>query len=253
MKKDALTKAEKKQKEPAAGKGPAVSKTAILIAGICLLVAAAAIILVFVFGKKTAPDQLNGRWISYSAGMQVVYEYGDGKATFSDANGNESAYDYVIEDDRVILTNEDKRQVYLWTPDAVTLMSEHEYGEVGQIMSDEAEKTEDFAGYIYVEGDYLYVGRLCMCREDRLDGFDDTSIVGRWTGCAGDLVTFTADGGYHYRDYGFDYDGKYAVDGDNLKLTLGDQTTLLRDAEWGVSGRVLHIRNQYYFRNTDEK
>ena len=232
--------------------GPVISRTAIVICAIATVISAAVIAAVLMFGYRP-DDRLVGSWISYYNGETVTYSYDGSKATFSDSHGNTTEYDYTVSGDTITLTNGKKTMVYLWTPDAVDFIADHEYGEARQLEADQAGQTENFKGYAYVKSDFLYIGTLCMCREDKLDGFTDTSLEGEWLGAAGDRLSFDADGGYHYKECGLSYDGTYEIDedADKLTLTLSDDTIVYEDEQWGVSGRVFHINNQYYFRMTD--
>ena len=205
-------------------------------------------------GEPVAAELLVGSWVSYTDGMKLIYSYDDdGCAVFRSDNGAVSEYHYEIQGDRVIMTGGEKRKVYIWTPLAETFISDHPYGETAHLTSLIREQVEDFSGYLYVQGDYLYSGKLCMCREDQLDGYDDSSLVGSWTGAAADRVTFTADGGYHYREMSYDYDGTYRYDAeaDKLTLILDGEGTVLSDADWDLNGRVLRIQKRYYFRDND--
>ena len=152
------------------------------------------------------------------------------------------------------LTNDEKTQVYIWDEQAVTFMCDHPYGEMNTLMVEKMKENKDFKGYMYVDGDFLYVGKLCLCRSERLEGFDDGSLVGEWVGAAGDKLSFDSDGGYYYKDSGYEYNGTYELNEEDSELTLilGGEGTVLEGPQWGVNGRVLNIQDQYYFRASAE-
>lgn len=208
-------------------------------------------------GEPAKAELFTGTWISYANGSQLTYTYDDdGCAIFRHENGSVSEYHYEIQDDRVIQTRGDKRQVYIWSPVAITFFTDRTYGESSDITYQIGERIGDFAGFMYVKGDYLFIGRLCMCREEAAHASDgNTSLEGVWTGTSGDRVTFTADGQYHYREKGVDYDGTYSCNEAEHKLYLtleGEGTSVLSDTEWGIDGRVLHLQSHYYFRDPVE-
>ena len=248
--------------------GPAVSRKAIVICIICTVISAAITVSVLVMGNKPDDsviaekpddiiitenpdgDSLIGEWMTYSGGKTVTYSFDGSKAVLTDADGDESVYDYTIDGNVITLSNSAKTKRFEWTSSAVRFQCDHAYGEARGLLAEKQEKDSDFTGYMYVDGDFLYIGALCMCDASRMDGYTDTSLVGEWVGAAGDKLRFGSDGSYYYKDSGIDYNGTYTVDegSDTLTLFLGGEGTLLDGPAWGVSGRVLHINDQYYFR-----
>ena len=207
-------------------------------------------------GEKADAALFTGSWVSYPNGNKITYTFDDdGCAIFLNDEGEGSEYHFEIEDDRIVMTSGEKRRVYIWSPRAVTFIADYQYGEAANITELIREQIRDFGGYMYVRDDYLYIGRLCMCLKERLESDDDDSIVGSWAGADGDTVTFTADGGYHYRDQGLDYDGTYEIDRDADRLILslpGTDDSVLTGSAWSVKGRLLRLGKHYYFRNIDE-
>lgn len=203
-------------------------------------------------GEPARADLLVGSWVSYFSGKRIVYVYDDdGCADFSDEDGA-THYHYKTEGDHLIQTSDTSHQVYIWTPAAKTFIADHSYGEARNIIALAGEQIEDLYGYVYVEGDYLYLGKLIFCREERLVDDGNNSLVGSWTGAAGDRLAFDADGAYHYREESYDYHGTYQLSEDGKELTLqmeGQSGSVLLDGEWEVSGRILRSRNRYYFRD----
>ena len=208
----------------------------------------------YLHGEAVSAEMFIGSWVTYSGESEVIYTFDDdGCAIFQYASGGGAEYHWKLEGDRIILTSGEKRKVYIWAPRAVTFIADHQYGEAANVTALVRDQIADFTGFAYVEGDYLYMGRICLCRRETLDSFDDRSLAGSWTGCDGDRVTFTEDGAYHYRCEGYDYDGSYRIDDDGrLILHLdGTDDSVLSDPEWGVSGRVLHLQKHYYFRDAE--
>lgn len=197
-----------------------------------------------------------GTWVSYLGDRRVEYAFDDDGCSFVTYEGYESAeYQYEIQGDRFIRSRGENRQVYIWSERAVTFIADHEYGEAANLKALIGDRIENFAGYMYVQGDYMYLGKLVLCRKEKTEGFDSESIVGSWTGVEGDRVTFTADGAYHYRQEGHDYNGTFSVDeatGD-LNLVLdGNPGITLKPGEWDIFGRVLRLREICYFRDSEE-
>ena len=244
------------EKHEAAAKteGPAVSRKAIVICIVCVLISAAIISAVLVFGYRPS-DRIEGEWKSYVNDKEITYTFSGGHAVFADDSGTATEYDYTISGSDIVFKNSNKEKHYKWTADAVIFLSSHQYGEVQKLLSIERAEDKNFSGYMYVDGDFLYIGMICMCRAERMTGYTDDSIEGDWIGAAGDKVSFNSDGSYYYKDYGQEYNGTYSVDKDESKLilTLGDDSTVYHDAQWGINGRVLNIEKQYYFRDSEEK
>ena len=202
-------------------------------------------------GTEAQADLLIGKWVSYLDGLRFTAEYtADGSLTYIDANEDVYEYTYTVEGDRVTLTKDNKRQDYLWTADALTFILDHRSGEAEQLIYEGSSVIEDMSGYIYVNGDFLYIGKMCMCRESALDGAEDQTLAGTWIGAEGDKVVFDAEGGYHYRQFSEDFDGEYIYDeaAGTLKLIMSNKSNTYSGEEWGIEGRVLHIKNMYYFR-----
>ena len=207
-------------------------------------------------GETMAVDPIVGSWVSYADGKKITYTFDDdGCAIYRSEDGSASEYHFEIQGDRFIQTSGEKRRVFIWSPVATGFVADHEYGEAADITARVREQIENFSGYMYVDGDYLWFGQLCLCAEEKLTGSDSDSLVGSWTGAAGDRVTLTADGAYHYRDMKLDYDGTYRIDEETGNLILhldGTDDSVLVPGEWQVNGRVMHMRKRYYFRDTAE-
>ena len=272
MKQADVKNKQKKKNDKTAEKTALNKKKLIITAALCVILAAVVIIVILcpkgksqpasatrdepvtiqrTPGVTVSPELFAGSWVTYTNGLRVEYTYDDaGSATFSDANGNESVYHYEIDGDLIILTREEKRQVYLWSPEAVRLIPDHAYGEMMQIIYDTGLEIDDLAGCMYVDGDFLYVGKLTMCREEKLDPEEDASLEGSWIGAAGDRITFNADGTYDYREEGNDYHGRFKLDdtGEQLTITLSGESTVYTHDDWHIHGNMLHIQKRYYFK-----
>lgn len=201
-------------------------------------------------GDPAEVDKLTGKWVSYNEGLRFTAEYdGQGKLSYISALGAESEYACSAEGDKIVQTKGGKRQVYLWTDYAVTFMSDHSYNDINLLSREAGQTIQDFYGYIYPDGDLLYIGKLIMCRESVADG-EDQPLEGIWVGAAGDRVAFDSDGGYHYRQYGEDFDGEYVYDesSGDLELSMSGTTNTYSSDSWGIEGATLHINNQYYFK-----
>lgn len=233
-----------------AAKKTSISRTAVLVCVIAAIAAVAAAAIIIIAGNKPKSVDFEGSWISYYKGLTVTYSYDNGTAVFSDSAGNESTNTYNVNGNSVIFTGEEKVRVYEWSPVAVNFLADHQYGEIRQIVSQRAQEVENFNGYMYTDGDFLYVGMLCMCNSEKLSGYDNPTLGGEWLGASGDIIEFKANGGYSYREFGTNYDGEYSIDSDTgaLVTVVEDKSATVEADEWGINGRVLNIKDQYYFR-----
>ena len=229
--------------------GPVISRKAVVIMVVCTVISVAISCFVLIYGYSPS-NLLPGSWVSYYNGTKLIYEFtGDGKAIFSNEKGNKSEFEYSVDGSTVTLTSGEYSHIYYWSSKAKTFLSDHQYGEWQQLIADEANDTPGFSGYIYVDGDLLYMGSITMCKESAVDISDEVDFVGDWTGAGGDKLTFKKDGSYYYKDYGLEYNGSYELDENTGSLNLileGDKTTVTSE-QWGIEGRVLHINDQYYF------
>ena len=229
--------------------GPVISRKAIIVCAISVVISAVITVAVLVYGYRP-DDMIKDTWKTYLNGEEMTFVCDGAKATFADSDGCETVNDYTIDGNTVTFNDGEHTQVYIWSGEASSFIADHEYGESQQIIANKAEEIENFKGYMTVDGDFLYLGSMCMCRESAMEGYTDTSPVGEWTGAAGDKLTITADGGYHYIDCGLTYDGSYSIDKDGrLNLKLGEDTITLDTDNWGIEGRVLQMSSQYYFRS----
>ena len=98
--------------------------------------------------------------------------------------------------------------------------------------------------YIEHEGAYL----MLLRNKQKVD-----INKGKWIGVIGDVLDFSDDGTYQYIQNAVEYNGAYRVDFDKLSLdiTINGKTNPHDQDQWGLSGRVLHIGKQYYFKLTE--
>ena len=229
--------------------GPAVSRGAKIICAISTVISVAVIAAVLVFGN-TPENMIKGEWRSYRGDLGLTYSFGeDGKAVFADDEGNIGEYTYSFDDGFLTLYNGEKTYVYQWSDIAVNFLCDNQYGEIRNIIALRADEIEDFSGYAYCDGDFLYIGLLNFCRTSKLDTDAGEGLQGRWIGTAGDRLSFGSDGSYAYREYEVDYNGTYSVDDSgDLILTLKGQDSVVEKDKWGIEGRTLRISDRYYFR-----
>ena len=240
---------EKRGDEAVEQSGPVISHTAVVICAISILVSVVITVAVLLIGNR--PDnRITGDWITYSEGELCSYSCDGSKATFIDGHGHETVYDCSFGDKTVTFSNDDDTRVYIWSREASTYVADHEYGEYQKLIAEKSEEIEHFSGYMTVDGDFLYMGAMCFCRESKLSGYTDASLAGEWIGAAGDKLSMSSDGGYHYVNYGLTYDGKYRVDDESgqLILTLEGEDIVLNPENWGINGRVMHMSAQFYYR-----
>lgn len=255
----------------------------IVIVLIVLIVAAAAIFAVVTFtnrqkqdAKKTVPTEaateititpadkedselflkaLPGTWSSYTKeGVAYTYTFEENGTVHYKKNGENAVdYTYVLKDDLLTIKGSQKSFVYQLSKDAVGMMANLHYGQIKNLFAKSEETIRDFNGCVYINDDFLYLGTVCMIRDDKVKT-DDASLEGDWLGVVGDKLTFNANGSYDYLDNSEKYKGKYTVseDGKQLTLTLSGNTNDYDDTLWGINGRVLHIKNQYYFKLSEK-
>lgn len=196
-------------------------------------------------------DSLTGAWSSYTKdGVAFTYTFeDDGTVHYKKDGENAEEYTYTFEDGLFSIKSAEKNFVYQCSKDAVGMMADYDYGAVKNFFAEKEEEIPDFNGCVYIADDFMYLGTVCLCRDDKLGGFDGTTIEGDWLGVSGDTVHFSSDGKYVYRDGGADYNGTYSVDDEKKVLTITlTNTTEYDKTKWGIEGRVLHIDNRYFFK-----
>lgn len=201
--------------------------------------------------EKIFSDSLIGKWSSYTKdGVAFTYSFDkDGTAHYKKDGENAIEYTYTFEDGIFTIKGADKNFAYLCSKDAVGMAANHHYGAIQTMYAEKAEEIPDFNGCVYISDDFMYLGTVCLCKDDKLAGFDNNTIEGDWLGVKGDTVSFSADGSYSYHDDGEEYNGQYSVNSADgaLSITLRNKTDFSKD-KWGIDGRVLHIDKQYYFK-----
>lgn len=195
---------------------------------------------------------LVGVWTSYTEqGEPYTYTFNkDGSVQYKQEGKNPKEYTYTFEDGMLTVKNDKTTHVYQCSKDAVDMMARLHNGEWQNNVFLMAEKIPDFGGCVYIEDDILYMADKCMCKESSLNSFDGKSIEGDWVGVIGDTVNFAADGSYTYVKNADTFKGTYTVDFKKytLDITINGTTNKHDKKTWGISGRVLHIGKQYYFK-----
>lgn len=195
---------------------------------------------------------LVGSWSSYNKdGVAYTYIFDDKGGVSYQKDGEDAvAYTYAFEKDYLTIKSDKKSFVYQCSRDAVGMMAKLKDGEWQNAYADVETRVEGFNGCVYIDGDILYLGSVCLCRTDKLNS-ENMSVEGEWIGAVGDVIAFNADGSYHYTDHATEYDGSYTVDlkKNELALTLAGKTTNYTKGMWGLAGIVFHIGNQYYFKS----
>lgn len=232
-----------------AKEGPTISRVAITICAIAALFSVALIVVILRFGY-TAERLLPGSWTTYYNDSVYTYViHDDGTALLTDDNGNEAEYTYTLDGDILVMSHIGTNTTYVWNSRAAGFVADHEYGEINSIYANTYGDYENFSGFVYVSGDFLYFGNYTYCKTEKLEGYDESGLADRWIGAQGDTVTMTVNGKYTYKNYGATYKGTYAVGDDgSLTLALDDTPTVLDKDGWDLSGRVLRIDDLYYFR-----
>lgn len=193
-----------------------------------------------------------GTWQSYTEkGKAYTYTFNkDGSLLFKQDGMADQKYTYSFKDGLLTVKNSKHTHVYQCSRDAVGMMARLHNGEWQNDFVTMAEKIDNFGGCVYIEDDIMYMGEKCLCRDSSIKKFDGKSIEGDWVGAVGDTVNFAADGSYTYVKNADKYSGKYAVDFKKytLDITIGQRSNHHDKDSWGISGRILHIGKQYYFK-----
>ena len=201
---------------------------------------------------KIFADSLVGVWSSYTKkGEPYTYSFDkDGSVRYKKDGENAVDYTYTFKDGLLTIKGAEKSCVYRCSKDAVGMMAKLNYGEWKTLFEKTAEELPGFNGCVYIADDIMYLGTVCLCRDDRLEGFENSTLEGDWIGVSGDTISFAADGSYTYVENAETYYGNYTVDYDKKKLgiTLNGKTTDYAGDKWGLDGRVFHIDKQYYFK-----
>ncbi len=195
---------------------------------------------------------LIGAWSSYTKdGEAYTYTFDqDGSVRYKKEGENAVDYSYTFKDGLLTIKGGEKDFVYQCSKDAVGMMANLQQGAWKNLFSKTAEKIPGFNGCVYIVDDFMYMGTVCLCRDDRLDGFDLKSIDGDWLGVMGDTIRFDKDGKYTYVNNAEKARGEYVADFDKktLTITLNGKSTEYDADCWGLNGRVFRIENQYYFK-----
>ena len=197
-------------------------------------------------------DSLVGVWTSYTEeGEPYTYSFEkDGSLHYQQEGKDSKEYTYSFEDGLLTVKDSKRTHVYQLSKDAVGMMARLHNGEWQNDFAIIAEDIPNFGGCVYIADGIMYLGDKCMCKNDALDDFDGKSLEGEWVGVVGDTVDFAADGSYTYIKNADTFKGSYAVDFDKntLDITINGTTNAHDKDSWGISGRVLHIGKQYYFK-----
>lgn len=201
---------------------------------------------------RLVSDALNGVWASYTdKGVPFTYSFSeDGSVRYKKDGENAVDYTYTFEDGFLTIKNDKKSFVYQCSKDAVGMMARMQYGEWKSAFSEMGEKITDFNGCVYIVDDLMYLGSICLCRDDSIKNFKVTSLEGDWLGAVGDTINFASDGSYTYVQNAEEYHGTYQVDPDKklLNIVINNHSTDYDEEKWGLDGRVFHIDDQYYFK-----
>lgn len=198
-------------------------------------------------------EALPGVWTSYTKdGVPYTYNFKeDGSVRYKKDGENAVDYTYTFKDGLLTIKGSEKNFVYQCSKDAVGMMTKLRNGQWQNLFAETAEEIPDFNGCVYIVDDVMYMGSVCLCRDDSLSGFETTSLEGDWLGAAGDTISFASDGTYTYVCNAEEVNGSYAVDEDKNTLTIKlSKETVYEKDHWGLDGRVFHIENQYYFKLT---
>ena len=193
-----------------------------------------------------------GAWSSYNKeGEPYTYSFDkDGKVRYQIHDHDPIDYTYTVKDGYLTIQNDDSKFVYQCSKDAVGMMARLHNGEWQTDFTKIAETVPDFNGCVYIDGDILYLGKVCLCRSDALKDADNAALEGDWVGVIGDTISFKSDGKYEYVENAEKFYGTYTVDNDKQTLTLklSEEPVVYKKGEWGIDGRVFFIKGRYYFK-----